>query len=421
MSSQNVKLRYRNFTVDQGYFYMFDHNLDGLYKKTDDGNTAFSFPYDTLTSLEVVSAEFDGVYFWSLESPTGNNITIRRWKIDNYVCKLQQTLAFTEDGSHSYSSNAFSVEHYHTTLVSGVTISGVKLHLDDYYDQDDLMSFTTTNSDPLTLHLGPNQDGNEEDVYVDSVVGSVINLVDPTMYQYNIGDPVNFYTHLWIFNNFDGNSSATGALYKIDAYTGVVIKKYPGGAYKDVRACTFYKVNSFPEYGDVDTLAYVKGTNTLFVNVREETDTGDLEYYGSMVMDNIRSDAVTVIDVFDLAMDDQNIYRLQNIPDGGTSTWSNYSYLLSSLDGFVTSISLAAYPAIIAANNVSTSTINALVKDQFLHPIVGRLVYFSEDDPVGSITGPNPVNTDGKGFASTIYKSGTAAREVKITAVVEQT
>lgn len=424
MASENVKLKYRNFTVDQGYFYMFDHNLDGLYQKTDDGNTAFSYPFDTLISAAILSTEFDGEYFWTLEDAGGNDITIRRWEIDNYVCKLRQTFNFTETGSHSYQSAAFSVEHYHTTLASGVTASGTDIYLTEYADQDDLMSFTTTGGAPLTLHLGPNSSGQEEDVQISTVTsGSVytVTLISGTAYAYDESDPVNFYTHLWMFNDYNGTSSATGALYKFDAYTGEYIKKYPGGAYKDVDAATFYKVNSFTEHGAVDTLCYIKGTNTLFVNVREETDEGTLDYYGSMVMENIKNDEVTVITVYDLAMDDQNVYRLQNVPDGTGTTWSNYSYLLSSLDSFVTSISLAAYPAVLAANTVSTSDITAIVKDQFLQPVTSRLVSFSDDDSVGSITGPNPVNTDSNGSASTVYESGNTAREVRIRAVVEQT
>jgi hypothetical protein len=223
-----------------------------------------------------------------------------------------------------------------------------------------------------------------------------------------------------MFNNFDGKLSTTGALYKLDAYTGELVTKYPSGAYKDITASTFYNVDSFTDYGDVDALCFVKGTNTLFINTSASGST--LPYYGSMVMRNILSDTTTVIPIKDLAMDSQNVYRLQRAPDAGSSLtqWSYYSYVLSTLDHFVTSISLAAYPATIAANTVSSSSIVAMVKDQFLLPISGRLVSFSDDDTTGYIV-TTPVNTDADGQAQTVYKSGSTAREVKITAVVEQT
>ena len=419
MSSENIKLivnQQQNFSVNDGYFFTFDYAQDALLQKTDDGNTAFSYPIDVLLTNQIRSSEFDGTYFWSLENLGGGDITIKRWEIDNYICKLQQTLSYVGDVSHTYDCEAFTVAHYHDTLVSGVAVSGTGVVLTTY-GSSDLMNFTTTSGDGLTLHLGPNTNGEEEDVEINTAVSGVITLVNPTQYAYSADDEVNFYTYLWFFNDYDGTDPSTGALYKMDAHTGDYITRYAGGAYKDVSACTFYKVNSFTAYGDVDTLCYIKGTNTLFVNVESPT----LTYYGSMVMTNILNDEATVIPVVDLAMDDQNVYRLQRAPDDGGSltAWDQYSYVLSTLDAFVTSISLAAYPAIIAANGVSSSTIKAIVKDQFLQPIVGRLVYFSDDDGVGFITS-SPVGTVSDGSAQTNYKSGTSAREVQITAVVEQ-
>jgi len=426
MATENIKLiigQQDNFTVDQGYFYTFDHDQDSLLQKTDDGNTAFSYPFDTLmsnASTDIVkSAEFDGVYFWSLQNKS-DRISIKRWKIDNYICKLQQTFDYLDsDPSHTYDSQAFSIAHYHTQLSSAVISGATTLYLDDYWDDTTLMSFTTTSGDGLILHLGPNSNGEEEDVEVISTVSGGVTIASGTLqYSYDEADIVNFYTYLWVFNNYDGTSSATGALYKFDAYTGEYITKYAGGAYKDVTAATFYNVDSFASYGPVDTLIYIKGTNALFINVGAAGAT--LPYYGSMVMENIKSDESTVIAVYDICMDSQNIYRLQSAVDGTGTTWGHYSYLLSSLDAFVTSISLAAYPAIIAANTIATTDITAIVKDQFLQPIVGRLVYFTDDDGAGSVL-PTSDNTDGEGKAETVYTSGNTAREVKITAVVEQT
>jgi hypothetical protein len=415
MSYENLKLTKQNFTVDQGYFYSFDQDQDSLIAKTDDGNTSFSYPFDTLMTKEVLSAEFDGVYFWSLEDPGATNIIIRRWLIDNYICKLQKTFNFVGGGSHEYDSEAFSVEHYHTTL-NGVTVSGSStLYLNKYSDHNS-MNFTTTSGDPLTLHIGPNSNGEEEDVEVSTTISGGVTISGTTQYGYASGDKVNYYTHIWMFNNYNGVISA-GALYKFDAYTGDYLTKYESGTYKDVSAATFYNVNSFTEYGNVDTLAYVKSTNTLFIDISQ----GTLPHYGSMVMDNVKMDEATLIKVYDMVMDDQNVYRLQK---GATYyeddyTWANHNYQLSSLDSFVTSISLAAYPAIIAANQVSTSDIIAIVKDQFLQPIVARLVTFSDDNTIGVIIG-SPDNTDADGKAQVVYKSGTDATEVKITAVVEQ-
>jgi hypothetical protein len=429
MASENIKLNkdnQANFTAHNGYFYTFDHIQDNLLQKTDDGNTSFSYPYDTLMSNLVRSAEFDGVYFWSQEDPGGgNNITIRRWLVDNYMCKLQQTFVYTAGGGHDYDSQAFSVEHYHTTFSSPTNSGSTTLLMTAYSDHSSI-NFTTTSGDPLTLHLGPNSNDEEEDVYVDTVISGGVTISGATspgiQYSYAASDPIQYYTHMWMFNNFDGTSSATGALYKLDAYTGDYITRYASGAYKDIKAATFYKVDSFSSlHGVVDMLCYIKTTNLLFINTGQAGAT--LPYYGSMVMENIKNDEATVITVYDITMDDQNIYRLQDIADGSGTTWSHYSYLLSSLDSFITSISLTAYPAMIAANTTSTSLITALVKDQFWQPpITSKTVTFSVDGTDGANLDPpsGEDTTDADGKANITLESGSTAREVKVTAVVEQ-
>ncbi len=411
MASENIKLRKRNFTVSEGYFYMVDEEQDNLLQKTDDGNTAFSYPLDTLLTNSISSLEFDGVYFWTLEDSGANDVVIRRWQIDNYICKLRQTISLTESGSHKYQSQAFSIEHYHTELSATVSGGSSVLYIDDYWNSPTISG--------AKLHLGPNGDGEAELVTVNTTFSGGVTISGSTSFSYDLGAAVNYFTNVWLFNDWNGLSSSTGALYKLDGWTGNYITKYPGAAYKSISAATFYKVPSFSEYGDTDMLCYIKGTNTLFVNVDEHED-GTLHYYGSMVMENIQSDEATVITVYDMAMDRDNMYRLQLKPDGTAITWTYYSYLLSPLESFVTSISLSASPAIIAANGLSTSNILAVVKDQFLQPIVGRNVTFSENG-TGSITGGTVKATDSNGKADTVYTAGTTAQEVQITAVVVQT
>ena len=144
--------------------------------------------------------------------------------------------------------------------------------------------------------------------------------------------------------------------------------------------------------------------------------------WGSMTMDNVEDDQATLISVYDLAMEGANIYRLQLKATyyGTTAAYSAgpYNYQLSSLDPFITSISLEADPAILPADRTSESTVTAIVKDQFNQPIIGKQVTFTQDDPVGSIISPK--NTLAYGIATTKYKAGEEAREVRITATAQQ-
>ena len=622
----NIGIRKHNFTVSNGYFYTFDEDRDALLQKTDDGNNAFSYPCDVLLDNIVDSLEFDGVYFWSLESVgTAPTITlyIKRWKIENYIAKLKQTITIASTSTHIYSSNCFTIEHYHTTLSASATAGASTIYITDYSNNPKVIA-------NATLHLGPNADGKEEDVVVSSTVFGGVVSTTPLQYNYVSGDLINFHRRIWLFNNYNGNDSTTGALYKFDSKTGGYMEKYAGGAYKAITACTFYKINSFQDLGPKDMLLFAKGTNTLYVNVEEDTKTlydaytandtftgtngsvanpsfwstlsgtpriqsnalnmnvttypseysvktvyylpgnfdvyvegnlssynttysgsgymenslkllfpneqnrfckvsrgystefgsglyqnfsvtsrkatdtvvtvvsgtaldpttnpdiyglrirrvssdvhfyyktttsgiftgwnylgvtqmfdtdaqlilstfdnigstvvnnfdnftftegsiayistaSELPYYGSMVMDNVNTDGYTIIPLRDMAVDRNNLYRLH-----GDTT---YNYSISPLESFVTSISISASPAIIAANGLSTTDIKAWVKDQFLQPIQFRRVTFSENGD-GSITGGTEINTDADGFAQTVYKAGTTAQSVIVTATVQQT
>ncbi len=619
----NISIRKSNFTVNNGYFYTFDEDQDALLQKTDDGNTAFSYPCDTLLTETVNSLEFDGVYFWTMQT-VAPDISIKRWKIDNYIMILQQTIDFVTNSSHIYSASAFTVEHYHTNLTTTVSGGETTIYIDDYSNNPKVI-------EDAVLHLGPNEDGEEEEVQVVGTVFGGVTISPAIINPYTSGETINFHRRLWLFNNYNGNDSSTGALYKFDSHSGGYMDKYAGGAYKSITACTFYKINSFYDIGLKDMLLYPKGTNTLFVNVEEDkkelydADTVDdlftgangsapnssrwdvitgtptiqsnaldmnlttypesevirsvyylpddfdvyvncsltnynasyagtgyfeasmkllfpkeqdrfckvsrgystefgggeyqnlsvtvrkgtdtvlttisgidgyptadinnyrlrirrvesdvhfyvtatvsgilqgeqylgveqmfdsdaqlilstqnttttsgirntfdnltytegsiayvsaaikLPYYGSMVMDNVGGDDYTIIPLQDVAVDRNNMYRLH-----GSTT---FDYSLSPLESFVTSISLSASPAIIAANGLSTTDIKAWVKDQFLQPIQARRVTFTENGD-GSITGGTEHNTNSDGYVETIYQAGTSAQAVIVTATVQQT
>jgi len=396
----NISFTKANMTVVDSYFYMLDDTADILIQKTDDGTTAFSYPLDTVLINPIISLEHDGVNFWSLEDLTTEKGTasmrIRRWRIDNYVCKLQDTFEFLQDANHYYDSSAFSVEHYHTTVTGTYTAGATNIGIGAGY-QNKILS-------GMTITLGPNTDGYSETIQVfDSGDGYVV-LEDPTSYDFEEGDLAQFYNNIWMFNNYDGLLSTTGALYKFNAYVGSYLTRYTGGAYKDINAATFYNVDSFATYGPVNTLCFAKSYNILFINI--DTVGSSLDYYGSMTMETTGS-APTVSD---MAMVDQNIYRLQSA-----------DYVLSTINPLVSSISLAAYPAILTANGVSSADIVAYVKDQFLQPVVGRLVTFTDSDANGYIDPLNlTVNTDSDGKAQTSYTSGTTAGSITITATVNQ-
>jgi hypothetical protein len=460
MAYENITLRKQNVTMIDGYFYMMDESQDAMIVKTDDGTQAYSYPLDSTISNQVVSMEWDGRNFWTLENPSGDNAYIKRWNLENYVLKLRTPFDLIANAAHKYDTEAMAIEHYHLHFHSSVSTptSVISMYQPKTKQSDfDLVAKLISGS---VISLGPNINGQTEDIGISSVsvqtFGSTetiynVNLNGSTTYEYSgptvtgtdqpdnirYGDYATFYNNIWLFNNWDGVSSADGALYKLNAYNGAYQDHYPGGEYKNVRACAFFDVPNYifdrdwqrietdpldepaSRWPKFNSIAYVRTTNMIFLN----PDNFD-ESFGSMTMDNVDEDQATVIPIFDLTMEGVNVYRLQNKATYYGTTYSfaggTFNYQLSTLEPFITSISLRANPAILPANNTNTSQITAIVKDQFNLAIEGKLVYFTADDPIGGIIGANPATTDGDGVALTTYRAGTSAREVKITATAQQ-
>lgn len=393
---ENINFRKANMTIVDGYFYMLDDDWDELVQKIDDGSVSFSYPLNSLLTSVVTSLEHDGINFWSMQDIIGG-VTIKRWQIENNVVELKDTFNFTP----SFDSDAFTVEHYHDTLASGITAGNDVIYLNSY---------TSLVASGIVLTLGPNSSNQYEEVNVNTVSGSDIILISGTQNSYDSGDSVNFYNHIWIFNNY-----STGSLHKVDAYTGANLNTYNDAEYDSITACAFARVRVS---ATVDTLVYIKSTNLKFLNINT------LFTYGVMTIDNLRSDNVTKIVVYDLAICGGNIYRLQKEATyyGVNNYWTNYSYVLSTTRRFVDTVSISAYPVILPANSVNVAKVTMLVNDQYGDGVYNKPVFFEDDDPVGFMT-INPAYTDyffGTGEAITYYKAGVTTRTVNIEGTATQ-
>lgn len=413
---ENISFKKQNMVVIEDDFYMFDNDLNDLVRKMSGGSVSFTYPLSTSLSSEVKSLEYDGINFWILQSLV-DGISISRWKVNNYICNLKQQFNYADNGFHTYRSSAFTVEHYHTYVSSTISGGAQIIYVDDYYD--------TVISGGITLTIGPNSNNNYEDVVISSVSGTNITLISGTVYGYDVGDEVNFYNHLWVFNNYNGLSE-TGALYKFDAHSGDYIEKFSDSEYKDVTACTFTRVNGvfdpdiyYGTFTNADTLLYVKSTNIKYINVN------NLSNYDVMTIDNLESNGSTVITVYDLAVVDKTIYRLQNEANyyGSDVSWGGlYNYQVSTVRRFLDSISVSAYPAVVPANGYSIIEVAAVVLDQYGEGVVHKPVFFTDTDGIGFIT-TNPAFTDitfGTGRAVTYYKSGTSPDTITIEGTATQ-
>jgi hypothetical protein len=147
-------------------------------------------------------------------------------------------------------------------------------------------------------------------------------------------------------------------------------------------------------------------------------------YYGIMTMDNIKNNQSTVIPIYDIDIDGDNLYRLQRDATyyGTDNTWSTYNYQISPIRSFVDFITVDSSTHILPATGRNTATIYSVTLDQYGQGVFNRPVTFTDDDPKGFIT-TKTVYTDvfyNTGRADTGYTSGTALRVVKIDAAVTQ-
>ena len=143
MAYENVRIRKPNFTIVDGYFWFVDDNVDSVVVKTDDGTTAYSYPLDTTITETIKSIEYDGRNLWTMRTTDTDEITIDRWYINNYVCELRNSFVLPASASHKYSSEAFTVEHYHITFSSDEAAGQSNLSISDGSELDEAIIITS--------------------------------------------------------------------------------------------------------------------------------------------------------------------------------------------------------------------------------------------------------------------------------------
>lgn len=261
MSYENIRFTKPNMAIVDGYFYTLDESRNALIVKVADGDSAFHYPTDTPVGAQVKSLQYDGHYLWSMQDDS-NGFLIKRWELENYICKLKDTFTYHDTSFINYQSSAFGVEHYITDFSQTLTSRNDVINISEYYDSV-LVSGTI-------LTLGPNTLGNWEHVTVSGVIGSDVYLTDRVRYLYSEGDKVCTTRSLFVFNDYQGTSSSKGTLFRFDAYTGNYISSAYDVEYQNITAATFSRVqNALSNHPDAHTLIYIKGTNAKLRNMSD--------------------------------------------------------------------------------------------------------------------------------------------------------
>lgn len=401
MTFENIKLDKTAFALQDGYFYYFNHTNDMLYQKNASGAITFTFPlFTSLNGKEVLSLETDGHNFWTLQEITSLSRVIRQWRIQDFFCVLINTWYFN-DSDNYYGVTSLALEYYKSSLKYDVVNGATTITLSSELPKLEEGSIIT---------IGPNNEGHYEEVTVTGTVsGTTVGLDFFVQYDYPENTDISYVSDFWLFNAYTKKVSSP-SLNRYNLLSKSIEDTLIDTEYSNVVASTFCK------YGDQYNLLYVKNTALKFFDVNE------LMVIKTMTMDNLRADQTSTAQIFDIVVEDDTLYRLQNYVTyyGVSSAQYSYNYQCSTLRSFVDSISLGVTPKILPSDGRSIAEIQAIVQDQFGDPAQYKVVYlYDNDDEYGYITIPN-AQTDLEGKALSYYRAGVSPKSVIITAIVTQ-
>lgn len=402
MAKENIKFPRSHVAISDDYFYYCDERNNTLNVKVCNGDTVFSYPFEySLGGRQVKSLEYDGRYFWTLQQ--GDSIddsVIKKWYLDNYTCKLYDTIELNKTSNDVFRCKTFTLEFYNTTLSSNVESNQAQISINSYYDKI---------TPGTILTLGPNKDGLYEDVTVTGTINSAdeLGLDFYTSNSYSEETPVYFATNLWLINDYT-HLNFGGSLYKIKLSNNRIERVIEDSDFELVNSSCFY--NS----GVSQYILYVVGTTLRFFNaVTELNET-------SMLLDNRKTDN-SEITIYDIKVKEDSLFRLQKAANYYNSdySWETYNYQVATIRPFVDSVSVAANPTILPSNGINTSEITISVRDQYNNPIKYKPVLLTDDDATGFVTS-GEVFTNLYGVAKAYYRAGIIPGSVSIQILATQ-
>jgi len=399
---ENIRVSHRHVCTDEmhSYAYTFDHTQQAVVQKDlSSGVVVQSWPTDFFFT-EVVSLEFDGYYWWTLEQ-VSDGFIIRKWERKSSIfASLISTYSFSSSASLQFSSSALAVEAY-TSTVSTAVGPGVS-----YLDVDDASKFRIGDR----VVIGPSTSigyiGNTDKCSILGVVGNTVQVSPALASRYSSSDRVVSPQSLWVFNDY-GDSPSKGSLIKLSAKTGAILLVDYGAEYRQASAATFYD----------SWLLYHKGGQVRWVSP------ATLAPYKVMAVDVLKTDRSSLSDVYGLFVYDSILYRLQSeytyySAGWHIELWSTYNLVSSSTVAEVYMVALSVEKPmqhLVESPTITTvsSTVNCIVLDQYMTPVYDKTVNFTTT--AGTVA-PLQAVTDTNGRCRTVYLGDTQDTLVTITA-----
>jgi len=411
MAYENLQLSYPNFCVAPvaGTFANL-HGTNTLRVKNSTGAIQNDYLLSDNITNELLCIEYvgprnltaaiDGLLFFTIEKANSTSVVIKKWEIDQSGLQLDliQTITKGTSGVNYYNGVAGCVEYYERQFDSAEANGSDHI----------TVSSSSRISSGVVLFLGPSNDidnlGEGEFVTVDYVTGRDVYFTTNITKDYLVDDQVAFYTYIYIYSSLGHNGNpADGTLFQLDATNGSLISTNYDGFYKSVNTCKW-----FPATGNIPS---VVGTNMVFVSPYDS-----YLNWRSMSLNNLDVDKATTLSVYDLAFDNNTIYKLmqkmvKKADDGqeAATDWSPYyNFLQDSLLPYTNSLHMYTDKSIMIGQQDVTD-LTVIVRDQFGVGLNGVAVTVARDGgDSGAVLDPldGQVFTNSSGIAEVIYTSG---------------
>jgi hypothetical protein len=409
MVYENIQVEHGNLAIDRSgsSFYTMDHDSNVLIQKNSSGAVIFTYQLDTDVG-EVAALKFDGYYYWSLERQGTAGFRIRKWEIGtNDLVELDTEFSYGADVVNTYDCHAFAVEYYKDTLSSALLVGGT--------------TFTVTDGSVIRigdrLVIGPSTavgfTGLYEKATVINKVGNTITISSPSLVSFSPNEPIYFSRNFFVFSD-TAAAGLSGALYKFNAFSGLVQSVDINNLYNKVRGAVFFKNNvMFVRAGDVVWLNPASYSITKF-----------------QAIDNLTENRGEYIECQDLAGFSDTLYRLEQkkiffdtgINQFDTEDWSpQFNYITSSTVPEIYFVVLKADPPILPKSVAGIpaadlkSQITVEVFDQFRVPVFNRAVSLAS---TGGGVSPASGTTDVNGVFRSVYTANTTVGQITVTATV---
>lgn len=403
----NINIPVSHFTGDRTNtnFYYFSGGVMVARKRSSPYNVISTYPVDTYVG-EVACAQFDGVYYWTLER-SSSGFTVKKWELLSGILYQRNVFNYSTTPLFMCDATAFVVDSYNDSVRGGYTRGAYTLQVNsaEVFNIGDTIVVGTVSVHDDAVISGKSDDLNE------------LYLSSPLSLDFSGGDGVYTTRYFYVFNRYGYGDKTRGSLIRYDFRDGTYVASSPDNTFADVTAACFYN----------DRVLFVKGHEVFQLNVSSTAIT----LFRRTTIDNLDVDRAGIVPIYAIWVYSDVLYRLQNkrvYYDTESSSWEEeswgdyYNYISEVFPTIFAStvyfVELKAYPIFIPAVSppsipTSTSNITVTVLNQDRTPLSGVSVALSTSE--GTVV-PSSGATDSNGQFFSTYNGTAAVTDVVITA-----